>query len=50
MEETYFKILLVISLIFMPRRKEITRSSTCNSKLFKVEILGIRVHRTQKLV
>jgi hypothetical protein len=33
----------------MPRRKETDGSSTCNFKLLKVEILGIRIQRTQKL-
>jgi hypothetical protein len=49
MEETYFKILLVKSLILMPSKKEINGSSTCNSKLLKVEILRIRIQKTQEL-
>jgi hypothetical protein len=49
MEEAYFKISLVLSLILMPKRKETNGSSTCNSKLLKVEILGIKIQRTQEL-
>ncbi len=33
----------------MPRKKETNGSSTCNSKLFRVEILKIRIQRTQEL-